>query len=77
MSILPTPIGRRTLLQRSGFADEIGQDHFYWSADRAILAQGVHLADVPLPEATDSVPDSRLDSTLVVTPHEDRTHQSF
>ena len=66
-----------TILQRSGFADEIGQDHFYWSADRAILAQGVHLADVPLPDVTDSVPDSRLDSTLVVTPHEDRTHQSF
>ena len=61
------------ILERAGFSAEIGMDHFYWSADRAILDLGVQLPDTPLP-APESEP---LDSTLVVTPHEDRANQRF
>ena len=48
-------------------------DHFYWNTDRAILDLGVQLPDTPAP-APESEP---LDSTLVVTPHEDRANQRF
>ncbi|MFN8499750.1 MAG: SulP family inorganic anion transporter [Anaerolineae bacterium] len=61
------------LLRRTGFLDEIGSEHVFWSADRAILSLGV-----PLPsEPSMTVEEEDIDATLIVTPHEDRTRQQF
>ncbi|MCE1255157.1 MAG: SulP family inorganic anion transporter [Anaerolineae bacterium] len=34
------------LLDRSGFLDEIGREHIFWSADRAILSLGIDPTDI-------------------------------
>ncbi len=63
------------LLERSGLLDELGRERVFWSTDRAILSLGA-----PLPKTvettTELTPEGpQLDSTLVITPHEDRKDQ--
>jgi len=60
-----------TLLLRTGFLDQISPASVFWSTDRAILSLHAQPLDAPV-----SPPESpELDSTLIVTPHEDRKDQ--
>jgi hypothetical protein len=61
------------LLRRSGFLDEVGNERIFWSADRAILSLGGDLPAAP----KDAPEEDNLDSTLVVTPHEERSAKKF
>jgi hypothetical protein len=61
------------LLRRSGFLDEVGNERIFWSADRAILSLGGDPPAAP----KDAPEEDNLDSTLVVTPHEERSAKKF
>ncbi len=63
-----------SVLVRTGFLEELRPDSVFWSADRAILSLGGAL---PESEARAEMPASPLVSTLVITPHEDRTEQKL
>jgi SulP family sulfate permease len=65
------------LLERSGLMDELGRERVFWSTDRAILSLGAPLPK-PVEATTELAPEGpELDSTLVITPHEDRKDQQF
>lgn len=65
------------LLERTGFLEDLGRDKVFWSTDRAILSLGAPLPDA-LQATTELQPQSpELDSTLVITPHEDRVEQKY
>ncbi|MFN8481927.1 MAG: SulP family inorganic anion transporter [Anaerolineae bacterium] len=61
------------LLRRTGFLDEIGSERVFWSADRAILSLGALLPSEPVITSE----EEDMDTTLMVTPHEDRARQQF
>lgn len=64
-----------TILERTGFLDEVGDERVFWSADRAILSLGVDLPDEqPEPVVYE---EGSLDETLAVMPHESRTDQAL
>ncbi|NUQ39006.1 MAG: SulP family inorganic anion transporter [Caldilineales bacterium] len=62
------PTRAEALLRRSGFLQELGEQRLFWSADQAIRSLGMSLPQ-PAPEPA---PLDTIDSTLVITPHEDR-----
>ncbi|MCO6452239.1 MAG: SulP family inorganic anion transporter [Caldilineales bacterium] len=67
------PARSESLVQRSGFLDELGAQRLFWSADQAILSLGVSL-----PAAPETRPDDdEFDATLIITPHEDRAMQNI
>lgn len=61
-----------SLLQRSGFFDELAAQHVFWSADEAIRSLG---AVMPPPTPQEPTDEDRIDSTLVILSHEDRANQ--
>jgi SulP family sulfate permease len=63
-----------TMLARTGFLDEVGQERLFWSADRAILSLGVQLPQTPAQSL--GTGEDILDETLAVTPHEGRADQA-
>lgn len=60
------------LLRRSGFLNELGEQRLFWSADQAILSLGVSMPPVQI----DTTASEDMDSTLILTPHEDQASRS-
>lgn len=58
-----------SLLERTGFLDEISRERLFWSADRAILSLGA----VFIPAAPRSESTSGLDQAQVMVSHVDRS----
>lgn len=64
-----------SLLGRTGFLAEIGADRIFWSSDKAILSLGARPPDAE-GEAVEEA-GAPLVSTLVLTPHKDRSDQQL
>jgi SulP family sulfate permease len=62
-----------SLLRRTGFLDDLGSRQVFWSTDRAILSLGAAVPDAP----KESVEEDDMDSTLVITPHEDQADRQI
>ncbi|MBP6803454.1 MAG: hypothetical protein KA362_05045, partial [Chloroflexi bacterium] len=65
----------QVLLQRTGFLDEIGADHVYWSADKAILALGVDVMQVAGGEVT-AVAQPPIMETITIAPFAEKMEKT-
>ncbi len=65
----------QVLLQRTGFLDEIGEDHVYWSADKAILTLGVDVMQVAGGEVT-AVPQPPIMETITIAPFAEKMEKT-
>ena len=65
----------QVLLQRTGFLDEIGADHVYWSADKAILALGVDVTQIAGGEVT-AVAQPPIMETITIAPFAEKMEKT-
>lgn len=65
----------QVLLRRTGFLEELGEDHVYWSADKAILTLGVDVEQVVGEEVT-AVPQPPIMETITIAPFAEKMEKT-